>query len=451
MTSLDDYSYDLPTELIAQHPANPREAARLMVLPSCANEIIHDHIKNFVSYLCEGDVVVLNNTKVFKARLKATVQKDDGTNRHVEVFLIKPLIKNAFQQPNASLNPNTLHTKNHQTTSKLQSKKILNQVQDDSKEVAFDKIESIWQAMGKPGKHILAGAVIQITDDFFGTVVKKHSDGTFLIAFPYAKDQVIACANQYGSVPTPPYIKEQTTEAQYQTVYAKNIGSVAAPTAGFHITDTILTQMKAKRVQIVEITLHVGLGTFLPIKTDTIEEHTMHNEWVDVSQKTTDAINTAKKEGRRIIAIGTTSVRALEGAYRKQIANNCSPTAKSPSCAATHDAQQSKQVSCSQHSPSLSQARFQEIRLPNTNNPVSPLEPFTGDVNLFITPGFEFHIVDCLLTNFHLPKSTLLLLVSAFAGKEKIKKAYKKAIQKNYRFFSFGDAMFLEHSMTMKK
>jgi S-adenosylmethionine:tRNA ribosyltransferase-isomerase len=408
MTSLDDYYYDLPPELIAQHPKNPREDANLMVLLSDTDKIVHDHVKNFVSYLREGDVVVLNNTKVFKARLKATIKKSDNKTRQVEIFLVKPLRENLFGQHTTTLD-DTIPMKNPYSTSESKSNKILNQVQDDSVSISFNKTKTFWQAMGKPGKHIHVGTTIHIADDFSGTIQEKFEDGTFVIAFPYEKDLVIAKANTYGSVPTPPYINEQATEAHYQTVYAKHIGSVAAPTAGFHITDNILTQMRAKRVQITEITLHVGLGTFLPIKSSTIEKHIMHNEWVDISKETADTINTAKQEKRRIIAIGTTTVRALEGAYH---------------------AQQKFQYTKSNNQKE-EQTFFQ-------------LQPFTGDVNLFITPGFEFHIVDCLLTNFHLPKSTLLLLVSAFAGKERIQNAYHEAVKNNYRFFSFGDAMFLQ-------
>lgn len=358
MTTLDEYTYTLPPELIAQHPANPRESARLMVISPHAQEIIHSKVADFPSYLHDGDVMVINNTKVFKARLLASIQENNGKARTVELFLIKPL-EGAIQEKNRSN-------------------------------------KSIWQAIGKPGKFLSPGRIVTISDSFAGVIMEKTIGSTFTIEFALSVDEVITKANIYGSVPTPPYIKNKVNDSDYQTIYAKNVGSVAAPTAGFHITDNILTQVRSKRVQIVEITLHVGLGTFLPIKSNSIETHTMHSEWTQITQNACDVINQAKKENRRIVAIGTTTVRALEGASHIQ--------------STTH------------------------------------LLPFTGDVSIFITPGFHFQIVDCLLTNFHLPKSTLLLLVSAFAGKDHIKKAYLEAVQKKYRFYSFGDAMFLEKS-----
>ena len=387
MTSIDEYDYVLPKELIAQHPARPRESARLMVLQK-EGSIIHDHVANLVTYLAKGDVVVINNSKVFKARLRATITKPDGSTRDIEVFLVKPITdKNSKKSHGSS-----------------------------------------WQVLGKPGKFLTEGVKVTIHDDFAGTVLSKEPDGTASIHFPYSVNDVITKANTYGSVPTPPYIKEEAAQEDYQTVYAKKVGSVAAPTAGFHITEHILTQMRSKGVQIVEITLHVGLGTFLPVKSKTIEEHIMHSEWVEITEETANAINNAKKEGRRIVAIGTTSVRALEGVYKAQHANHCDIPIESE-----------------QDAPSHEMKEYVQKDKPARLNYVSKdtIVPFTGDVNLFITPGFDFKVVDCLLTNFHLPKSTLLLLVSAFAGKEKILDAYKEAVQLQYRFFSFGDAMFL--------
>lgn len=373
--NLSDFDYHLPKERIAQHPAHPREKARLMVLPQKSEEIIHDHVGNLPSYFKKGDVVVINNTKVFKARLHATIRTAAETTKTIEVFLVKPLTS---------------------------TKKI-----------------STWQALAKPGKVIKASMTIPIADDFVGTVRDKHSDGTIEVQFPYSEHDVIEKANTYGSVPTPPYIKEIPKPGEYQTVYAKKDGSVAAPTAGFHITKHILTQLKAKGVQIVEITLHVGLGTFLPIKSETIEEHTMHSEWVDLSQAACDTINQAKEEGRRVIAVGTTTVRTLEGVVAMQNAESRFQNSTKENSYNTFD------------NPQLTTHNSQQF------------QPFTGDVNLFITPGFQFNVIDGLLTNFHLPKSTLLLLVSAFAGTERIKSAYQEAVSQEYRFFSFGDAMLI--------
>lgn len=365
MTNISEFDYELPPERIAQHPLYPREQAKLMVLPTNSKTIIHDHVGNLASYLRKGDIVVINNTKVFNARLAATIQTVTHSSKKVELFLIKPVVSN-------------------------------------------DKTSS-WQCIGKPGKALKVGTTITIAQDFNGTITEKCTDGTFNVTFDYSVNDVITKANNYGSIPLPPYIKTTPRPDDYQTVYAKKVGSVAAPTAGFHITDNIITQMKAKGVHIVEITLHVGLGTFLPIKSETIEDHTMHSEWVEISQEASDSINLAKHEKRRVIAIGTTTLRALEGSLRTNIAS------------------------------SISAPGADEATAPGAEE----LKPYKGEVNVFITPGFSFRIVDCLLTNFHLPKSTLLLLVSAFAGKERIKEAYQEAIGNKYRFFSFGDAMFI--------
>jgi S-adenosylmethionine:tRNA ribosyltransferase-isomerase len=234
------------------------------------------------------------------------------------------------------------------------------------------------------------------------------------VNFNWSPAKTIKLSNLYGLVPVPPYIKILPDATDYQTIYAKVVGSVAAPTAGFHLTPSLLAQIKSMGVTIVEITLHVGLGTFQPIRTNNIKDHHMHSEWVEISENAAKVINNAKAEGRRVIAVGTTTVRALEGVAEAPTTNNLQPTT---------------------------------------------IPPYSGDVNLFITPGFQFKIVDGLLTNFHLPKSTLLLLVSAFAasaskgvdndskidkyGRQRILAAYQEAIKHNYRFYSFGDAMFI--------
>ncbi len=338
---IDNFSFILPPERIAQFPANPRESANLMVLDTPKESIQLSYVKDFVSFLNTTDVLVINNTKVFKARLHGKTP----SGATVEIFLIRPVHDNQ------------------------------------------------WMALGKPGKKIRVHDTIHIAEFFDASIINKDEQGMFRLTFNKPYEEVIALANTYGEIPVPPYIKKIPTDGSYQTVYASQVGSVAAPTAGFHLTDSILQQIKEKGIQIIEITLHVGIGTFMPIKTETLESHVMHSEWVHISKQTAEQINSAKKNKRRIVAVGTTTVRSLEGV------------------AAVHD---------------------------------GILSEFSGDVNIFITPGYAFSIVDAMLTNFHLPKSTLIVLVSAFAGTTLIKNAYQKAIDANYRFYSFGDAMFIQ-------
>lgn len=332
-TKISDFAYHLPQNLIAQSPVNPRESAKLMILDRSAKTIRHCHVVDLPTLFHKGDVIVINNTKVFHARLHGKIR--DAT---VELFLVRPMASNQ------------------------------------------------WLALGKPGKKIHVGDTITIADNFSANVREKDVDGTLVVNFSLQPKDVIAMANIYGSVPVPPYIKSIPDDNDYQTSYAKIEGSVAAPTAGFHLTKNIRTALKQKGVEILEITLHVGLGTFLTIKSESIEEHTMHSEWVEILHGVAEKIRIAKKERRRIVAIGTTTTRALEGTRGKA---------------------------------------------------------FQGNVNLFIQPGYTFTVVDAILTNFHLPKSTLLVLVSAFSDRKFILKAYKEAIQNNYRLYSFGDAMFI--------
>jgi len=306
------------------------------------NFINHLYVKNLPSLLHPSDVLVINNTKVFKARLHGIC--DNTKKSHVELFLIRPLS------------------------------------------------DTIWQAIGKPWKKLRVNTTIAIGPDFVSTIQSKNSDGTLHVTFGKTPSEVIELANTYGSVPLPPYIKHPTHVESYQTSYAKILGSVAAPTAGFHLTPKLLESIKKKGVTVCEITLHVGLGTFKPVKTQTIEEHKMHSEWVSVSRESAEIINEAKKQGRRIIAVGTTTTRTLEGVADLHKGN---------------------------------------------------IHAYEGDINLFITPGFRFTVIDGILTNFHLPKSTLLILVSAFAGRTRILRVYDEAIRKKYRFYSFGDAMLI--------
>ena len=338
--TLDDFTYVLPPDRIAQSPASPRESAKLMIIHRTDQTIEHKHVSNLPEYLSDTDVLVINNTKVFKARLRGKTPQGSS----VELFLIRPCEDNSLE------------------------------------------------ALGKPGKKIHIGDAITIAEDFVAHVISKSDSGIIQLQFNLDPATVIDKANTYGEIPIPPYIKKIPTDGSYQTVYASQIGSVAAPTAGFHLTTKLLQQIREKGIQIIEVTLHVGIGTFMPIKTYSLESHTMHSEWVHVSESAADALNRSKKLKKRIVAIGTTTVRTLEGV------------------ASIHN---------------------------------GVMKAYTGDVNLFIKPGYSFHFVDALLTNFHLPKSTLLVLVSSLTSTPLIKRAYAQAIENNYRFYSFGDAMFI--------
>lgn len=362
-----DFDYNLPKELIAQTPAERRDQSRLMVINRTTREVNHRQFFNIGEYLRPGDLLVWNNSKVFKARLKGVLLLDeevleikgkDLTDRifntpSVEIFLVRPM-----------------------------------------------ENFGVWKVLAKPGKKLRLGMKVVFAEDFFAEVITKEEDGAVLVQFKDDDMTVRAKANKYGEVPTPPYIKEMSGKAiglnldeRYQTVYAKEEGSVAAPTAGFHFTPELIEQLKNQGVEFAEVTLHVGLGTFLLVKTEKVEEHKMHPEWVELTDKNAQLINTAKAQGRRVVVVGTTAVRSLEGIFAKR----------------------------------------------------GRLEAFSGDINIFITPGFEFKVVDALITNFHLPESTLIMLVSAFVGsREFTLECYQKAVEAKYRFYSFGDAMFIQ-------
>ena len=360
-----EFDYNLPKEAIAQTPAEPRDSSRLMVVDRKCKTTQDKHFFDIINYIGAGDLLVWNNTKVFKARLHGMPMLDeasDGIEKNndptdrilnsspVEIFLLRPA-----------------------------------------------ENDGVWRALAKPGRKLRLGMKIVFADDFACEILLKEDDGTFLVQFGDDDAAVRAKANKYGAVPTPPYIEEtedKNLEAKYQTIYAKEEGSVAAPTAGFHFTPGLVEKLENKGAQFAEITLHVGLGTFQPVKTKKIEDHKMHSEWVELTAKNADLINQAKAEGRRVIAVGTTTVRTLEGVAEKFGGR---------------------------------------------------IMPFSGDIDIFITPGFKFKAVDALITNFHLPKSTLLMLVSAFVGdKDFVLECYKKAITENYRFYSFGDAMLIK-------
>lgn len=330
-----DFDYSLPPERIAQKPIEPREAAKLLVLDRKSGAIQDKHVGDLPDLLKAGDLLIFNDSKVFKARLKAEVVGKFNRDRGlaVEIFLLRP--------------------------------------EGDT-----------WIAMAKPGKKLHTGARVIFADGSKAQIVGKRDDGTVDIDFGIHAGRVFDLADKVGEVPVPPYVEatEENTST-YQTVYARNVGSVAAPTAGFHFTQDLFKKLKAKGIETEFVTLHVGVGTFRPMKGETLEEHVMHEEWVDVPVSTSAAIKKAKAEGRRVIVVGTTAMRALE----------------------------------------------------------SGLD--SGFTKLFITPGYDFKVADGLITNFHLPKSTLIVLVSAFAGRENVMKAYKHAMESDYRFYSFGDAM----------
>ncbi|KKR48335.1 MAG: S-adenosylmethionine:tRNA ribosyltransferase-isomerase [Candidatus Magasanikbacteria bacterium GW2011_GWC2_40_17] len=338
---LSDFDYHLPQELIAQEPIKPRDHARLLILHQDNQPLEHLHFFDLPKFLKAGDVLVFNDTKVFKARLLGTITNKEAA---AEIFLLRPLDENN------------------------------------------------WEVLLKPGKKLQIGSQVNFEENLECIIVAKPVDGPAVAKFNKTKNDVLQIAEKIGHVPIPPYIKTEPQDASdYQTVYAKEIGSVAAPTAGFHFTPEILEKIEKMGIQVEFVTLHVGLGTFLPVKTEKVEDHKMHSEWVEVSTATASAINQAKKENRRVIAVGTTTARTLEGVVQA----------------------------------------------------LGELKQFSGDINIFITPGFKFKIIDGLITNFHLPKSTLLMLVSALSGREKILAAYEETVKKEYKFFSFGDAMLI--------
>ncbi|MCX6785638.1 MAG: tRNA preQ1(34) S-adenosylmethionine ribosyltransferase-isomerase QueA [Candidatus Komeilibacteria bacterium] len=339
---LSDFNYNLPKELIAQKPAAPRDSSRLMVLDRNKKTIAHRHFYDIFDYLHQGDVLVLNNTKVFPARLFGK-RKDTGGK--VEVFLLKDL--------------------------------------------GQGKWESL---IGNRRKKL--GQIIQFGKGLECEILKRVDESVWQVKFNKQGQALEKLIEQLGKTPIPPYIKYQNAgpslKQNYQTVFAKYKGSVAAPTAGFHFTKKLLARLKSRGVQIEYVTLHVGLGTFAPVKEPDVKRHKMHVEWARIDKGTAERLNSAKKEGRRIIAVGTTSVRTLESFVK--------------------------------------------------NNKLAAGNHWT---NIFIYPGYKFKFINALITNFHLPKSTLLMLISALAGRNFILKAYQQATRKKYRFYSFGDAMFI--------
>ncbi|MBP3708591.1 MAG: tRNA preQ1(34) S-adenosylmethionine ribosyltransferase-isomerase QueA [Clostridia bacterium] len=339
---LSDFNYDLPKELIAQTPIEKRDEARLLVLHRSNKTIEHKVFKDILDYLKPGDCLVRNNTKVIPARLYG-VKEVTGAN--VEFLL-------------------------------------LNRIEGDT-----------WEVMVKPGKKLMPGARVDFGNGLLkAEIIDKMEGGNRKVRFEY--DGIFnEILDQIGLMPLPPYIKEKLEKKEmYQTVYAKYDGSAAAPTAGLHFTEELLEQIKNKGVEIANVTLHVGIGTFRPVKEENIEDHNMHTEHYYIKAEDAEKINNTRKNGGRIIAVGTTSCRVLES-------------------------------------------------VADENGQVKEIE---DDTNIFIYPGYKFKCVDSLITNFHLPESTLVMLVSALAGREFILDSYKKAVEEKYRFFSFGDAMFID-------
>ena len=336
------FDYDLPEELIAQDPLEDRSSSRLMVLDKKTGDIEHKIFRDVVDYLQPGDCLVLNNTKVIPARLFGV---KEGTEAKIEILLLKR------------------------------------------------KENDIWETLVKPGKKCKPGVKISCGEGLLtGEVLEVVEDGNRLIQFHY--DGIFEeILDQLGQMPLPPYITHQLKDKnRYQTVYAKYDGSAAAPTAGLHFTPELLQQIRDMGIDIAEVTLHVGLGTFRPVKVDTIEDHHMHSDFYRIEQSEADKINRAKANGHRVIAVGTTSTRTLESAAEED----------------------------------------------------GTLREKSGWTDIFIDPGYKFKVIDALITNFHLPQSTLVMLVSALAGREHILAAYKKAVEEKYRFFSFGDAMLIK-------
>ena len=336
-----DFDYYLPKELIAQHPLKNRSSSKLLIMDRITGVIEHKKFDDIFYYLHKGDVLILNDTKVIPARL---IGEKEDTKAVIELLLLKDLGNDC------------------------------------------------WECLSKPQKRLHIGTIINFSNKLKAEVINILSDGVTQVKLIY-NGILLEILNELGEMPLPPYIHEKLKEKdRYNTVYAKNYGSSAAPTAGLHFTKKLLKDLENNGIIITNVTLHVGLGTFRPVEVDDIKNHHMHSEYYEMNQETADILNKAKEEGRRIIAVGTTSTRTLETIINKY----------------------DQFVACS------------------------------GNTDIFIYPGYKFRAIDSLITNFHLPKSTLVMLVSAFSNKDYILNAYKEAIKNNYRFFSFGDAMFIK-------
>lgn len=357
---LADFDFDLPDERIAAFPVEPRDSARLLHVRG--STISDRHVFDLPDLLREGDVLVMNDTKVVPARLF-------GLRDAVKVEVLLNKVERASQ-------------------SRLRGAEGVPQSSRD---------QHIWSALARPGKRLKVGDTIVFAAGFEAEVLEKRDGGEILIRFNCSQNNLFALLHQHGHVPLPPYIKRPEGDTpedrtRYQTVYAQREGAVAAPTAGLHFTPELLTKLEAKKVARETVTLHVGAGTFLPVKTERVADHVMHAEWGEINAATAERLTAAKQAGRRIIAVGTTSLRLLESAADES----------------------------------------------------GTIHPFSGETSIFITPGYRFKAVDAMMTNFHLPKSTLFMLVCALAGMDNMKAAYAHAIQEKYRFYSYGDSSFLE-------
>lgn len=338
---IEEFDYFLPEELIAQTPLSDRPSSKLMVLDKKSGHITHEIFKNIINYLGKGDVLVLNDTKVVPSRLYG---KKSDTGANIEVLLLKEVAKDTYS------------------------------------------------CLVRPARRIKEGTNIVFSDKLNCTVQEKQEEGIIVAKFNYS-GIFLERLEEVGEMPLPPYIHEKLEDKnRYQTVYAKHVGSAAAPTAGFHFTKELLNSLASKGVEIVYVTLHVGLGTFRPVSEEIIEDHKMHSEEYEITRDVAAKLNLAKSTNRRIVACGTTSLRTLEANIKKY-------------------------------------GTFTATR---------------EETDIFIYPGFSFGAVDALITNFHLPKSTLIMLVCAFAGKDNTMNAYNEAVNQKYRFFSFGDAMFIK-------
>lgn len=336
----DDFNYELDESLIAQSPLDRRDSSRLMILDRYTGDIKHSKFNHIIDELKSGDVLVMNDTKVIPARLYGVKEE---TNAAIELLLLKEISKDTYE------------------------------------------------CLTRPAKRVKVGTIIKFSDKLSAKCIEVKEEGIRLFKLIY-EGILIEILEELGEMPLPPYIHKQLEDKdRYQTVYAKNLGSAAAPTAGLHFTQELINAIKKKGVRIVFITLHVGLGTFRPVSVDDVTKHKMHSEFYIMDSNTADILNESKEKGRRIISVGTTTTRTLETIY--------------------------KLYGC--------------------------FKPCQGYTDIFIYPGFKFQAIDGLITNFHLPKSTLLMLVSAFASKDIIMNAYKCAVDERYRFFSFGDSMFI--------
>ncbi len=340
MMKTSDFFYDLPEELIAQTPIEPRNFSRMMVLSAASGDIEHRHFYDLPQYLKPGDCLVLNDTRVLPARIFGT---RDDTGAVVEFVLLR------------------------------------------------ERGDKLWECLAGPGKKAKKGCRFTFSNKLSAEIADVCDDGNRMVKF-LCDGNFFAVLDEIGQMPLPPYIKAKLEDKErYQTVYSKDLGSAAAPTAGLHFTEEMLEQIKNMGISLAYVTLHVGLGTFRPVKVDDVTQHKMHTEYFYISKEAADTINTAKRNGGRVICVGTTSCRTVE------------------SCASFY----------------------------------GEIKECSGDTDIFIYPGYKFKCMDGLITNFHLPESTLIMLVSAFAGYDNVMNAYKTAVKEKYRFFSFGDAMFI--------